>query len=416
MEVLEPEEYEGLSVNGKVELIQQLIPLGLMYVNELLQSEVKELAGDRYAREAAPKERVRHGSNPGSVKLAGQRLRLEVPRVRNRRENCEVPLKSWEALQQSSGEVQAQLLRRLLYGISCRKYERVAPLVPGAIGLSASSVSRQFVEATAQQLREFQERDLSKLDLVALWIDGKSFSDDMLLIALGLTNDGRKIPLGFVQSRTENSVALSDFLRSLLDRGLRIEEGILVIVDGSKGLRSAIQKVFEDRAVVQRCQWHKRENVVAYLPKKAQAQWRRRLQKAYERPIYEEAKSALEALLDELDETNQSAAQSLREGLEETLTLHRLGVFQLLGKSLKTTNCIESIMSQVEAVCHKVTSWKNSSQKQRWLAASLMDLEPRLRRIQGHQHLPTLRQALKQELGLASNVQIQDQTGAANFN
>jgi len=124
----------------------------------------------------------------------------------------------------------------------------------------------------------------------------------------------------------------------------------------------------------------------------------------------------LEALLDELDETNQSAAQSLREGLEETLTLHRLGVFQLLGKSLKTTNCIESIMSQVEAVCHKVTSWKNSSQKQRWLAASLMDLEPRLRRIQGHQHLPTLRQALKQELGLASNVQIQDQTGAANFN
>jgi transposase-like protein len=287
-----------------------------------------------------------------------------------------------------------------MYGISCRNYEAAAEAIPGAIGLSASTVSRQFIEATAKQLRQFQERDLSELNLVGLWLDGKTFAEDTMVIALGLTLEGRKVPLGFVQAGTENAGVLGVFLQELLQRGLKVESGVLVILDGGKGLRAAVKQVFRKRALVQRCQWHKRENVVKYLPKGEQGSMRRRLQRAYQKPTYREARAELDTILGELQQRNLSAARSLEEGLEETLTLHRLGVFSPLGNSLKTTNCLESIMSLVEARCGKVSHWKNSSQKHRWLAASLLDIEPRLRRVQGHRHLPLLREALQKELGI----------------
>ena len=158
--------------------------------------------------------------------------------------------------------------------------------------------------------------------------------------------------------------------------------------------------------MVQRCQWHKRENVVKHLAKSEQGRWRRRLQEAYERPTYPEAKSALMQAHAELAERNLSAAASLEEGLEETLTLHRLGVFGLLGPSLKTTNCLESVMSQVEQLCAKVDCWKNSMQKHRWLATSLLAIEPRLNRIRGANHLSELRSALARELKIADKAQV----------
>ena len=229
-------------------------------------------------------------------------------------------------------------------------------------------------------------------------MDGKTFAEDEMVVALGVTLDGEKVVLGFVQTATENGKVIRNFLRSLRDRGLDVSQGLLVVTDGSKGLRSGARTAFKGRVIMARCQWHKRENVVKHLPKRDQAAWRRRLQQAYERPTYSEAKGALEDLLAELDEINQSAAGSLREGLEETLTLHRLGLFAKLGISLKTTNCIESIMSMSEERCGKVDSWKNSSQKHRWLASALLDIEPRLRRIRGHKHLPVLREAIQKEL------------------
>lgn len=182
------------------------------------------------------------------------------------------------------------------------------------------------------------------------------------------------------------------------ERGLDVSQGLLVVLDGGKGLRSAVRKVFRDKAVVGRCQWHKRENVVSYLPKSEQVEWRRRLQRAYNRPTYREALKALEDLHAELEDRNQSAAASLAEGLEETLTLHRLGVYTLLGRSFKTTNCLESINALVEERCARVDHWKNSSQRQRWLATALVDIEPRLRKVMGYRHLPKLREALKREL------------------
>ena len=188
------------------------------------------------------------------------------------------------------------------------------------------------------------------------------------------------------------------FLRSLVERGLDVSQGLLVVLDGGKGLRAAVRKAFRDRALVHRCQWHKRENVVSDLPTTEQAAWRQRLQRAYTRPTYEEAVAALDTLHRELTARNQSAAASLAEGLDETLTLHRLGLYGVLGRSLKTTNCLESVNALVEERCAKVDHWQNSSQRHRWLATALLDIEPRLRKLMGYRHLPTLRTALKRAL------------------
>lgn len=188
------------------------------------------------------------------------------------------------------------------------------------------------------------------------------------------------------------------FLQSLIARGFRTEDGLLCVIDGAKGLRKALQTVVGRQAVVQRCQWHKRENVVRYLPKGQQAPWRRRLQQAYERPTYVDAKAALLRLRQELRPVNLSAVTSLDEGFEETLTLHRLGVFATLGVSLKTTNCLESLNAQLGHLTDKVDRWRTSDQKQRWVASALLAIEPRLRRIKGYRHLPQLQVALQREL------------------
>ena len=181
------------------------------------------------------------------------------------------------------------LLRRVLYGISCRNYEAAAEAIPGAIGLTGSTVSRGFIQASAAQLRELQERDLSREDVVAVVLDGKTFAAATMVIALGITLAGEKRFLGFVETDTENERVLTLFLRSLVERGLDLSQGMLVILDGGKGLRAAVRKAFRHRALVQRCQWHKRENVVSRLAKNEQAAWRQRLQRAYNRPNYDEA-------------------------------------------------------------------------------------------------------------------------------
>jgi transposase-like protein len=393
--IIRRQDLETAELDTRLEMIRALIPLGLAEIYAVLDEEVRQLAGERYARKGEGESGRRYGSNRGSVRLGGQRVPIRVPRVRG--EDGEAPLESYQKLR-GSGEPDEVLLRRVLYGISCRDYEDAAEAIPGAIGLSRSTVSRRFVEASAGQLRAFQERDLSGEDVVALFLDGKTFAEDTMVIALGITQDGRKRALGFVQAGTENERVLTSFLRSLVDRGLDVSQGVLVIIDGGKGLRAAVQKSFKKQALIQRCQWHKRENVISYLPREEQEFWRKRLQRAYERPTYEEAKKALEKILADLDEANQSAAASLREGLEETLTLHRLGLFAKLGRSFKTTNCLESLNSMVEARCGKVDAWKNSSQKQRWLACALLDIEPRLRKVLGYKHLPLLREALMKAL------------------
>ena len=384
-------------LDAKLALIQDLIPLGLLAVAEELKREVIALAGKRYSRTGGLPGIVRWSQQRGSVFLADQKVAVTYRRLRDRAQNREVPLQTYQGLQKPR-EADGKLLLQILRGLSCRSYAECAEAIPAAFGLSPSSVSRRFIRASARKLRELCERRLESYDFVALFLDGKTFAEDEMIIALGITLSGEKVILGFTQTGTENERVCSDFLQTLLERGLRMDPGLLCILDGSKGLHKAIQKVFGSQALIQRCQWHKRENVVSYLPKSQQALWRRKLQEAYEKPTYAEAHAALLRCRQELRLINVSAIASLDEGMEETLTLHRLGVFSALGISLKTTNCLESLMAQVGQRTGKVDRWRNSDQKQRWVASALLDIEPRLRRIKGYRHLPTLRAALQGEI------------------
>ncbi len=384
-------------IDSTVTLIQALIPLGLHAVGEALEAEVIALAGARYRRTDGRPGVVRWGQQPGSVYLADQKLPVPVPRVRDRVANREIPLTTYERLQVPRA-ADTGLFRKVLVGLSCRQYAACAEAVPAAFGLSASSVSRRFIRASARHLQTLCERRLDGDEFVAVVLDGKTFAQDAMVIALGITRQGQKKILGFVQTATENESVCAAFLRALVARGLRVAPGLLCVIDGAKGLRAAIQTVFGAQALVQRCQWHKRENVVRYLPNAQQAPWRRRLQQAYERPTYTEARTALGRLRQELRTHNLSAAHSLEEGFEETLTLHRLGVFPVLGVSLKTTNCLESLNAQLGQLTDKVDHWRTSDQKQRWVASALFLIEPRLRRIKGYRHLSQLQMALRTEI------------------
>ena len=374
--IIRREAYADLELDAKVELIRSLIPLGLMHVQELLDQEVTALASERYARKDASVSGRRHGSNPGTVGLAGQRVPIRVPRIR-RVAGSEIPLRSYEAVR-GDRDVDDLLLRRVLYGISCRNYAAAAAAIPGAIGLSSSTVSRGFIQASAAQLRAFQERDLSGEDVVAVFLDGKTFADATMVIALGITLAGEKRFLGFVETDTENATVLTPFLRSLIERGLDVSQGVLVILDGGKGLRTAVRKAFRGRALVQRCQWHKREN--GYLAKGEQTVWRQRRPTGLRR-----RRSTLHGELDE--------------------RLGRLG--GRLGRdpdatSIGGTGCWagaeddeQSVHALVENSSAKVD---HRSVNATALATALLDIEPRLRRVRGYRHLPSLRAALKREL------------------
>jgi transposase-like protein len=362
-------------------------------VEDALQQEVLALAGPRYAREDARPDVVRWGKQAGSVFLADQKLRLQVPRVRDRASGRELPLATYAQFQTPRAQ-DAGLFHRVLAGISCREYASAAEAVPEAFGLAKSSVSRRFVRASAGELRRLMERRHDDAEWLVLVLDGKAFAGDQVVVALGVTVTGEKRVLGLVQTASENRRVLASFLRELGERGFPLDRPILVVIDGAKGMRAAVREVLGD-VPVQRCQWHKRENVVSYLEVAEQTEWRRKLQAAYAHPVYADAKRALHRLHRELELRNASAAASLEEGLEETLTLHRLGVFAELGVSFKTTNLIESVMSRLEARTRRVSRWRTSDQKLRWCASALWAMERQFRRVKGYRHLKLLRTALR---------------------
>ena len=384
------------TIEGKVELIQMLIPLGLEAVNRQLQEEVQVLAGERYRHEGGPS---RWGKQAGSIYLGDEKFRIEVPRVRDAERNTELGLESYSQLQRPR-QLDEGVMKKVLLGLSCGRYEETARTIPEAFGIRGSTISRRAIRASARKLGHLMSRPLNQDDFAALFIDGKSFSEDGIIIVVGVTIEGRKKILGFVQAASEKESVIREFFERLVERGLDYREGLLCSVDGSKGLIKAIRNVFNGYVLIQRCQWHKRENVVGYLPRGGQGKFRTKLQEAYEKPTYSEAQEALGRIKKELTLINQSAAASLEEGLEETLTLHRLGLFEKLGRSFKTTNVIESIQARLGQYTDKVDYWRNSDQKQRWVAAALLDLEPRLNKVNGMKYLPQLRQAIQRELGI----------------
>jgi len=376
----------------KMSVIQDLIPLGLRAVADELKNEVRRLAGEKHSRAGA---NARWGYQDGSVYLRDQKFPVRVPRVRDVEANREVPLEPYQRLQKPFDDNNGALLR-LLHGLSTHKYHESSSLAAEAFGISASNLSKRFKRCSADKLKELQERSLKQYDIVAIFIDAKRYADDGLIVALGVTMDGYKIVLGVEQIHSENAKAIEQWFDKLIARGLRFEDGILFIIDGSKGIRKAIERKFSIYAVMQRCRWHKRENVVAYLDDSQQVIFRRRLQLAYEKTTYKETKAALDVLHHELETVNMSAANSLMEGLEETLAIHHLGLSPEISRSLSTTNCIESVMSQMGQYTDKVDRWHNSGQILRWTATSLVDIEPRLNKIIGYRYLSILRSKLQE--------------------
>jgi transposase-like protein len=278
--------------------------------------------------------------------------------------------------------------------LSTRDYQRVVDHLAESFGLSKSSVSSRFIEATAEKLKEFMERRYDHSDFLAVFMDGKHLAKQQIIIALGITLQGDKIPLGFVQSTTENSVVIGSFLKDLIHRGLKYDEGILFIVDGSKGMKKAIQEVFDHKAIIQRCTWHKRENILSYLTENLHAQIKSKYHKALQLETYEEARAALLDLVNELKKINLSAANSLSEGLEELLTLHKLGLNEEFSVSFSTTNCIESVNSQIGKYAGRVKNWTTSDQRYRWIAAALLEIEYKLRKVDNFKNLKIMKEAI----------------------
>lgn len=357
---------------------------------ELMRLAVEE---ERVAATEGPK-RVgwKHGSQPGYVHWNGRKVAFPNLRVRDF-SGSEVKLGSYATFQQD-GESGRLALRDMLRGISTRDYgEGVEGFLRG-YGIERSSVSRAFVRASQARLRELMERDLSKLDLVALFMDGVGFQGHLQVVAMGVDAQGRKHALGLWEGATENHVVCQALLDDLIRRGLDPEKRYLFVIDGGKGLRAAIQKTFGKRGEVQRCQEHKKRNVVEHLPKEFQADVRRKMKAAYGMTDYAHAKAALESLARELDGLNPSAAASLREGMEETLTLHKLAVPTALRVSLSTTNPMESPFATVRERTGRVRRWRGADQVQRWAAAALLRAEKAWKRLRGSAQMNVLVEAL----------------------
>lgn len=384
-------ELHAESLDTRVSLIQALIPLGLKAVEEELQKEVAMLLNN-------PNERnTTWGKNPGSVYLQDQKAPILVPRVRERYLRKEQTLKSYQKLQRPY-LCDNKTMLKLLNGISTHKYRESAELVPEVFGISASNVSKRFKYVTQEKLRQLKTRDLSGYDIVCIFIDGKRYAEDGLLIVLGVTIGGDKVVLDIDQVHTENSIVINQMLDRLIERGLRYKEGILFIVDGSKGIIKAIKERFGIYGFIQRCLFHKEENVISYLNKFHRELFKRNMRLAYRKTSYKEAYLSLERIYNELLIINETSANSLMEGIEETLTLHRLGLSPELYKSLNTTNCIESVMAQLGIYTDKVDRWQSSNQLLRWSAAGLLEIEPNLKKIRGFRYLPLLRFKMNEEI------------------
>ena len=389
----------------KVEMLQHHVELCKMIIQEILEDEVRGLAGERYSR-TKPYGGVysRWGENPGSVRIGKEKVRVRVPRVYNHTEGVHHSLESYR--QMRSLEVPKEdVVKGIMRGLSMEDYRSVVQEVVESFGLSRSSVSKTFIEESAKQLKIFQNRELKDREFVALFVDGKYLAKQQVIIVLGVTRQGDKIPLDFIQTTTENAKAIGQVFKNLIRRGFRYQQGILCVIDGAKGMEKAIEDVFGTSAVIQRCQWHKRENIVSYLPEARQDEYRRKLEYAYAAETYQEAKTRLMRIREVLLTLNESAVRSLDEGLEYTLTLHRLQLNNVFGKSFSTTNCIENVNMLIERYLKNVKHWKSSGQRHRWVAAALLEIEPRLNKVKNYKHLPLLVTALKEEISKRKKLQ-----------
>src|SRR6266496_1358137 len=382
--VLPLAEMVGWLRKGVGELIRQA---GLQLMELLMQEEVRELAGERSQRQPE-RTASRWGSESGYCVVMGQKVPIQRPRVRTV-EDKEVRLGSYEMFHR--GEPLTETVwEKLMLSLSTRKYAQAVREFTEAYGLEKSAVSEHFIEASRTKLKGVMERRLDKMKFCALMVDATPFEGQQMVAALGIAQDGRKMILGIRQGATENATVVGELLGDLVSRGLDFTAPRLYVLDGGKALTAAVKKYAGDSAAIQRCQVHKRRNVLDHLTDEQKPGVAKRLNAAYKLEDYAAAKQELNKLHRELMDLNPSAARSLGEGMEETLTVHRLHVPMQLRKTLASTNVIESAFSIVERVCRNVKRWHGGDQRERWVGSGLLVAQKQFRRIQGYKQIPAL--------------------------
>lgn len=384
----------------RLAMVQQHLSLCQILINQLAEESISAFVGKKGSHQKPYDGQFsRYGFNPSSVQIGDSKVPIQAQRIKNNVTNDTFKPDIYDQLNENAaGEERIRLA--MLSGLSTRDYDKVMDLTSEAFGMSKSSLSKRFIEQTTQALEEFQQRKFNEHNIIGLQIDGISLGEQMMIICMGINDKGKKIPLDFVQSATENHRPIKAMLLAIKSRGLKITEGILCTIDGSKGIRKAISESFGSKAIVQRCTWHKRENVLSYLSEKDQDWFKGQYTDALNAKDYLIAKSSLLLLVKNLRVKNIAAANSLLEGMEEILTLHKLAQLSKdpailkLSRSLSTTNCIENINSAIRRKCGRITRWVNSDQRHRWLAGALLEIEPRLNKIQHWKKLPVLKKAI----------------------
>jgi putative transposase len=353
---------------------------------------VDQRCGFRYER--VPQRTVtRYGHQRGVTVIAGQKLPIRRPRMRYTQQCGEAALETYAQLQAPEAMPQA-VLKRLVRGVSCRDYEGVVDLAREGFGVRKSSVSRSFVKASAKEVRQLAQRRFDNLRFVVVYIDGVAYAGETMVCALGISENGSKHVLGLRQGATENAEVCTSLLEELRERGLATDVPTLLVLDGAKALRTAVKRVWGRHALIQRCQAHKKRNVQAHLPQKHWQELSRQMNLAYHETDYEEALKLLKLTARWLDRISPDAGASLREGMEETLTVVRLNVPEMLRKTLATTNPIESAFSVAQNVTARVKRWRDGDMRQRWCTAGLLRAESKFHRVKGHRYMPQLLKAL----------------------
>jgi transposase-like protein len=360
------------------------VSAGTVLMKTLIEAEVKKLVGERCNRQS---EYYLWGKQKGSVIAGGQKVPIVRGRVGSK--EGEVELESYRRFQADDDRTQA-VFARMLASVSCRDYRRAIETMQEGYGISKSLIGREMIQATSQLLEQLCHRDLSRIDLGVLVIDGIALKDSIFVAALGVDREGVKHFLGMIKGATENADVCVALLENLKQRNLSMDHSVLAVVDGSNALVAALKRFFGRLAVVQRCQEHKIRNVQSYLPKKYHRDIERKLRAAYGMNDYHDARAALLAIVRELERINQDATASLREGMEETLTVHRQGLPGILRRSFASTKSLESAFSRSRHLMRNVTRWRNSQQKARWLATALLHAERSFRRIKGYRLIPML--------------------------
>jgi putative transposase len=374
---------------GVGELIRQA---GLQLIQLLMEEEVKLLVGER-SQSLAERTANRWGSERGYCVVMGQKVPVERPRVRSTQDH-EIRLGSYEMFHR--GEPLTETVwEKLMLGLTTRKYGEAVRQFTEAYGLEKSAVSEHFIEASRVKLKQLMERRLDKKKFCALLVDATPFEGQQMVAALGIGYDGTKTILGIWQGATENATVVGELLGDLMNRGLDFTVPRLYVLDGGKALHAAVKKYAGESAPIQRCQVHKRRNVLDHVTDENKPLVAKKLNEAYATEDYAAARRSLDGLHRELMHMNPSAARSLAEGLEETLTVHRLHVPPQLRMTLASTNVIESAFSMVETVCRNVKRWHGGDQRERWIGSGLLFAEKQFRRVRGHKQIPILIRVLE---------------------